>query len=114
MSGLIALFHAKELGEALHKIPYLVNIFQNSSNKKSVWYLKAFVMARDAELIPSITCENGFFNCKTEDERVELKDVYTKYFQSPQANSIKLHEACLDGKLYEYIGGIVKLMKKFN
>ena len=51
MSGLIALFHAKELGEALHKIPYLVNILQNSSNKKSVWYLKAFVMARDAELI---------------------------------------------------------------
>ena len=113
-SGLIALFHAKGLGGALRNIPYLEDILRNSSFKKSVWHLKAFVMARDAKLIPSIACDYGFFNCKTEDERAELKDVYTKYFQSFQANPIKLHEVCLDGKLYEYVGGIVKLKKKFN
>ena len=113
-SGLIALFHAKGLGGALRNIPYLEDILRNSSIKKSVWHLKAFVMARDAKLILPAACDYGFFNCKTEDERAELKDVYTKYFQSFQANPIKLHEACLDGKLYEYGGGIVKLKKKFN
>ena len=113
-SGLIALFNAKGLGGALRNIPYLEDILRNSSIKKSVWHLKAFVMARDAKLILSAAWDYGFFNCKTEDERAELKDVYTKYFQSPQANPIKLHEACLDGKLYEHVGCTVKLKKKFN
>lgn len=39
---------------------------------KSVWYLKKFVMESDGELIPSVTYDYGFFNCKTEAERMTL------------------------------------------
>lgn len=56
----------------------------------------------------------GFSNCKTEEENVELKDVYRTFFDLRDADPIKLHEAAIEGRLFEYVGGLVKLKKKFR
>jgi len=82
---------------------------------KSVWDLKQFVVADmpDSDPVPSVSVDYGFFNCRNEEEAAQLKEVYKKFFEEgSNGDPLKLHEACLQGKIYDYVRTTVKLKGK--
>ena len=83
-------------------------------SNKSVWDLKQYVMATDGVLIPPVGADYGFYYCQTKEEQTQLKEVYKKFFALPNADPIKLHEAAIGGRLFEYVGGLVKLKENFQ
>jgi hypothetical protein len=58
--------------------------------------LKPFVVADDPDsvLVPSAGADYGFFNCRNEEKKVKLKEVYKKVFEDSNGDPLKLHEAC--------------------
>ncbi|KAJ7044984.1 hypothetical protein C8F04DRAFT_520702 [Mycena alexandri] len=117
-STLIALFDSKKLGTRAKEIPHLEVVLKGSPRAfQSVWYLKQFVASRQEgkRRIPSIAVDYGFLNClKDEAEHTLLEDLYHQLFTLPRArfDPMQLHEACIQGKLYEYAEGLLKLRKK--
>ena len=112
-SSLIALFHAKNLGTDLRNIRHLEDVLEHCSvSHKSVWDLKQYVLARTICLVPSVSMDYGFINCKSEEERIKLKEVYKAFFDLYDADPIGLHEAAIGGRLFDYVGGFMKLPKK--
>ncbi|KAJ6601300.1 hypothetical protein DFH09DRAFT_1127382 [Mycena vulgaris] len=115
-SALLPLFDSKGLREEREAIPFLEEVLKGSPTMfQSVWYLKQFVNAKEEGItpIPSITVDYGFMNClNNEAEKVLLKDLYTQIFELPRVDPMKLHEACIQGKLYDHIGQLLKLKKK--
>jgi hypothetical protein len=115
-STLIALFDAKGLKSQRQSIQYLEDVLSGLPNGNiSVWDLKQYIVAEDAEdveLIRSVSVDYGFINCKNEEENQELKEVYKQFFSQYRADPVELHEACIAGRLFEYVGGFVELNKK--
>jgi hypothetical protein len=112
-SSLIALFHAKGLGADLRNIRHLEDVLKHCSvSRKSVWKLKQYVLAEKIRLVPSIAVDYGFINCKSEEEQNKLKEVYKAFFDLRHADPIGLHEAAIGGRLFDYVGGFMKLPKK--
>ncbi|KAJ7584343.1 hypothetical protein C8J56DRAFT_789721 [Mycena floridula] len=99
----LALPHHADFEDVLRKFP-----------RKSVWYLKDFVLSDQQEPIPSIPMDYGFRNCRNEDEKRELKDIYAKILRPLGAAPLKLHAAAIQGKLFEHVGGLVELNPKFK
>ncbi|KAJ7485132.1 hypothetical protein B0H11DRAFT_2018238 [Mycena galericulata] len=96
--------------------PYLEDVLSGSPRMfKSVWYLKQHVQAEDSvrsNIVPSITVDYGFMNCKSDTEYQDLKDLYKSVFVRSDANPLELHEACLSGSLYRYVLGLFPELKK--
>ncbi|KDQ50000.1 hypothetical protein JAAARDRAFT_165152 [Jaapia argillacea MUCL 33604] len=117
-SSIIALFDAHGLTARRQAFPYLEEVLQGSPHTfKSVWNLKNYVLAQldeDELLIPSIRVDYGFLNCKSTGELAQLKDIYRQVLQRPDANPLELHQACISGRLYQHVGGMMKLKKKFQ
>ncbi|KAB5590965.1 hypothetical protein CTheo_5581 [Ceratobasidium theobromae] len=79
-----------------------------SRNRKSVWFLKDFVLADDetarkAKDTSSIGLDYGFSNCQNVDEVIALRNAYKQVFAPIDADPLALHEACLQGTLFEYV-----------
>jgi hypothetical protein len=55
----------------------------------------------------------GFMNCKTREQSAALKDVYRQFFQHRDGDPMKLHEAAIQGKLFQFVGSILKLKRSF-
>jgi hypothetical protein len=115
-SCLISLFDVKGLGSQLQNIRHLEDVLENCSvSTKSIWSLKQYVVSTvDVPLMPSVGADYGFYNCKTEEESTALKDVYRTFFNLHGSDPLKLHEAAIDGRLFQYVGPVVKLKKKFK
>lgn len=117
-SRLGTLFKSKGLGAVLSGFDFLEDVLALSPRQNfSVWDLKQLIVADEVEgeqarIIPSVTVDYGFMNCKSQDEVLNLKGVYTAYFRRIDANPPDLHQACIKRKLYEYISGLVKLQDK--
>ncbi|KAF7347379.1 MYND-type domain-containing protein [Mycena venus] len=116
-SALTSLFNSKGLTAQTEAIPHLEEVLKRSPRVfHSVCYLKQFVLAQGegAEPIPSVTLDYGFINCIDEAETSRLKDLYRQIFALPRARAdlMKLHEACVQGKLYDYVGQLVKFQKR--
>ena len=96
---------------SLHLADFLANA---PHMYKSVWNLKQFVFADDPDSVPvpSVKVDYGFFNCRNEEEVVQLKEVYKKFFEYSDGDPLKLHEACLQGKIYDYVRTTLKLKGK--
>ena len=125
--SLIQLFSSKNI--SLEPFgSHLADFLANSPHmNKSVWDLKQFVLAEtsDSNPIPSVTADYGFFNCQNEAEVAQLKEAYKKFFEDSSGDPLKLHEACLQGKIYDYVvkktlklkgydqGPLFQLMKNF-
>ncbi|CAE6480215.1 unnamed protein product [Rhizoctonia solani] len=116
-SSLPALFSANEL---TIKNPFILDILGGTPRvNKSVWDLKQFALGDYQKLIPSVTVDYGFMNCgdpqsqETESVIHSLKQVYKRVFTAPNANPLKLHEACLQGKLFQYVRGVVQVDLRF-
>jgi len=101
--------HTKELVSKLEA-------FLSEEHRKSVWYLKQFVISEDdtAGLVPAVGVDYGFWNCKSQEDKQDLKKVYRQFFSHRDTNPVDLHNAAIQGNLFEYVGKFVKLRKKFK
>ena len=113
--SLVQLFSSKNINLekfSLHLADFLANA---PLMNKSVWNLKQFVVAdeQDSVPVPSIKVDYGFINCRNEEEEVQLKEVYKNIFkEDSNADPLKMHEACLQGKIYDYVTTTLKLKEK--
>ena len=106
--SLVQLFRSKNISLSVHLADFLANALHMN---KSVWDLKQFVVADepDSVPVPSVRVDYGFFNCRNEDEELQLKEVYKKFFEEDSnGDPLKLHEACLQGKIYDYVRTTLK------
>ncbi|KAK7063765.1 MYND-type domain-containing protein [Favolaschia claudopus] len=115
-SGLMALFSSRGLQLQTDRIPHLSAILERSPKVfPSVCYLKQFVAAQGetSELILSVAVDYGFRNCENEHEKSRLKELYKQVFTLPRPRSdlMRLHHVCIQGKLYNHIGQLIKLRK---
>lgn len=91
-----------------------------SSGHKSVWSLKQFVLAKpEDETKPPLPCwpvraDYGFFNCTHAGEVADLKAVYKQFFVDKGGDPILLHNAAITGKIFDYVGVVMKLKGKFQ
>jgi hypothetical protein len=119
-SSLIALFDSKGLKTRLLQFPRLEEFLRGSPHFfESVWYLKQFVSLEEEKATISVEVDYGFINCKTVQERLALKEVYKEvlvggFLQEGYGDPMHLHDACVGGRLFEYVGGLVDLKKKFS
>jgi hypothetical protein len=74
---------------------------------KSVYYLKQYALSESVDLLRSVNADYGFVNCRTEDEKRRLKNIYRKLIKNPQFDPRDLHEACLAGKIFDYVKSIL-------
>jgi len=112
-SSLITLLDSRGLQTERKKIVHLEDVLEGSPRSfKSVWYLKQVVAARDIAVTSSVAVDYGFVNCRGDNEELVLKESYKRYFEHPDGNPVRLHEAAIAGKTLECIEGVVKLNKK--
>jgi hypothetical protein len=74
---------------------------------KSVYYLKQYALSESAKLQSSVDVDYGFMNCRTEDEKRQLKHIYRKLIKTSQFDPQDLHEACIAGKIFDYVRSIL-------
>ncbi|KAM0161986.1 hypothetical protein ACHAPG_002003 [Botrytis cinerea] len=102
---LIKLMDSKGLKETRSRFGFLEQFLSvpPSGSQPSIWSLKQFVaIDNPAEFLPSRTLEvdYGFINCQTFEEICILLEIYKRLLKV--ANPLALHEACLDGRLFEF------------
>ncbi|KAM3151938.1 hypothetical protein ABEW05_007674 [Botrytis cinerea] len=102
---LIKLMDSKGLKETRSRFRFLEQFLSvpPSGPQPSIWSLKQFVaIDNPAEFLPSPTLEvdYGFINCQTFEEICILLEIYKRLLKV--ANPLALHEACLDGRLFEF------------
>ena len=112
--SLVQLFSSKNINLeqfGLHLADFLANA---PHINKSVWDLKQFVVANEPDIVPvpAVKADYGFFNCRNKEEEVQLKEVYKKVFENSNGDPLKLHQACLQGKIEDYVRATLKLKKK--
>lgn len=83
---------------------------------KSVWSLKDFVCAEHNVGEPlrpdrTISWDYGVFNCSNQQEMAALLKAYKQVLTRPDADPLALHEACVTGKLFEYVNKFASGLK---
>ena len=93
---------------------HLADFLADAPGIKTVWDLKQFVVLDEPDNVPNlpVKVDYGFFNCRNKEEEVQLKEVYKVFFEDSNGDPFKLHEACLQGKIYDYVRMTLKLKKK--
>ena len=112
--SLVQLFSSKNINLEEFN-PHLADFLANAPYmNKSVWNLKQFAVADEPDSIPvpSVKFDYGFLNCRNEEEEVQLKEVYKKVFEDSDGDPLKLHEACIQGRIYDYVRTTLKLKGK--
>ncbi|KAF9002491.1 hypothetical protein BDQ17DRAFT_1280385 [Cyathus striatus] len=97
--------------------PHLEQFLNNPFAHYSVWDLKQFVVAAEGSMEPAmpIMVDYGFINCKDNVEMKELKEVYKAYFSArDRSDPAELHQACIQGKIFDHVGSVTKLSDKFK
>ncbi|CAG8616088.1 3980_t:CDS:1 [Funneliformis mosseae] len=84
-----------------------IEIQAHQQPKKSVYYLKQYVLSESVGLQNSVWADYGFMNCRTENETRQLKQMYKKLIKTPQFDPRDLHKACLAGKIFNYVRSIL-------
>ncbi|KAF9007804.1 hypothetical protein BDZ89DRAFT_1079239 [Hymenopellis radicata] len=75
----------------------------------SVWDLKCSILGTDVPPVRSVVADYGFMNCRTQDDREALADVYRAAFGHKDMDEVELHRACLRGETLEYVKRFVPL-----
>jgi len=112
--SLLQLFSSKNINLEQFGLQLADFLANGPRMNKSVWNLKQFVIADepDSVPVPPVRVDYGFFNCRNEEEVIQLKEVYKRVFEDSNGDPLKLHDACLQGKIYDYVRTILKLKKK--
>ncbi|CAE6479680.1 unnamed protein product [Rhizoctonia solani] len=110
-SSLPALFSTHSLPIAN---PLVLDVLGDVPHRtKSVWNLKQFALGYYQQLTLPVSVDYGFSNCGDEETIYSLQQVYRKLFVGANANPLKLHEACLQGKLFEHVKQLIRIDPKF-
>jgi hypothetical protein len=106
-STMVELFETYGLG---YEVISLRNIrsFMGSVGKRhqSVWELKRFTRLSDPEPMRAVIGDYGFRNCWGPQERIALRRMYTDFFSSGE-DEMKLHQACVKGRLAQFLESIL-------
>ncbi|KAL6166379.1 hypothetical protein ACJQWK_07732 [Exserohilum turcicum] len=73
---------------------------------QSVWELKRFTRMNAADPHRAVVNDYGFMNCEDARQRMQLRDIYQKYFERGE-NEMKLHEACISGTLGSFLESVL-------
>ncbi|QRW13110.1 MYND Zn-finger protein [Ceratobasidium sp. AG-Ba] len=100
-------------GQEIHS-PYIRDVLVSMKCTKYVWNLKEFAcadddMRRDSKPALPICADYGFFNCKNKEEESCLRNVYKNILDRLDSDPLALHQACLQGKLFEHCSKLVNL-----
>ncbi|KAG6916485.1 hypothetical protein DXG01_006679 [Tephrocybe rancida] len=117
---LIRLIDSRGLQSRRSGFPFLEGIVSQLP-VKLVWRLKRLVeiTAEQIEVMPAlrppraILLDYGFVNCVDESETEDLKAVYKQVFDT-RTNPLVLHEACMQGKLFDFVEKTVPSKKKLT
>jgi len=69
----------------------------------SAYYLIQAVYADIFPSLPAVLVDYGFLNCKTNEQETCLLGLYQGLIKFTSAKPIELHEACMKGKLADFI-----------
>ncbi|KAJ3504655.1 hypothetical protein NLJ89_g7824 [Agrocybe chaxingu] len=115
-SQLIKLFQAKGWGPSIARFPYLEGVLEKSPNCPSVWELKQYlIMDAEGHLmppLPTVSLDYGYFNCLNREEEEELSAAYRAFYAKRDADPLALQQAAVEGNIFEYMCGVVKLKNK--
>lgn len=83
--------------------------------RKSVWDLKHRMdklkeggpAAQDAPA-RSVAVDYGYRNCRKHEDTRKLDNVYKSFFAHPRADPMALHDACIQGKLLQYLAPFMR------
>ncbi|RBQ72072.1 hypothetical protein FVER14953_14019 [Fusarium verticillioides] len=93
-----------------HKIAQLRNFEHHmgivATCYHSVWELKRFTKLADPHPMRAVDVDYGFVKCSTARERLLLRQIYTDYFSRGE-DEMKLHEACVSGRLAEFLESVL-------
>ncbi|QRV98532.1 MYND Zn-finger protein [Ceratobasidium sp. AG-Ba] len=94
--------------------PYIRDLLCDMQMRNSVWDLKEFACGDDAlrgDIEPAlpICVDYGFFNCMDSGEEIALREVYKDILGRPDSDALALHQACLQGKIFDYCSKLVVL-----
>ncbi|KZP17689.1 hypothetical protein FIBSPDRAFT_864673 [Athelia psychrophila] len=115
-SSLIALMDKCGLRARREGITHLEDVLSHPA-LKSVWWLKLFVLVepdRRPQPVRAVNIDYGFMNCKQPQDQEDLRAIYKMFFESENGDPIALHNAAGAGEIFEYVGGVVKLKKRFR
>ncbi|KAI6137194.1 hypothetical protein F5141DRAFT_1231066 [Pisolithus sp. B1] len=103
-NNLVALMDAKGLGRKRKEVRHLEGfMWMVDYCCPTVWHLRFFLKSPDVDPPGYVAAHYGFFNCKTTEEQHFLKGVYTELLESPMVDPMKMHAACIKGKLYGFV-----------
>ncbi|KAJ8689537.1 hypothetical protein PTI98_012435 [Pleurotus ostreatus] len=111
----LSLFKTKKI---LVPTPTIEEFLKGSNSLYSVWKLKQFVLGTDDSVLRaarSVWVDYGFINCASDAERLDLKSIYKSVFQStkyPTMDPLELHQACISGKLFDFVGQFYTFKEK--
>ncbi|CAG8512608.1 8654_t:CDS:1 [Ambispora leptoticha] len=74
---------------------------------KSVYNLKQYALSESVDLARPVYADYGFMNCRTKEENRQLRNMYNKLVKTPQFDPRDLHEACVTGKIFNYVSAIL-------
>ena len=114
---LIQLMDSKGLKKLRSRLPFLEGFLSvpPAGPHLSVWSLKQFLEINDPvdhPPVPSVTFDYGFMNCHTFEETCTLMEIYGKVLKT--ANPLALHLACLDGDLFQFASGYVRMEESWR
>ncbi|KAJ3570741.1 hypothetical protein NP233_g4207 [Leucocoprinus birnbaumii] len=98
-----------------HDDPCIIDVLSGSPYRnKSVWNLKQYIVGKvihgpdDMSIRPirPVMADYGFEKCSTKEEHRLLFDLYRKYFDQETHTPLELHNACIQGRLFEFFVGI--------
>ncbi|CAE6437777.1 unnamed protein product [Rhizoctonia solani] len=94
--------------------PFVLDILGGVPRQtKSIWNLKQFALGYYQQLTVPVSIDYGFSNCEDEETIYSLQQVYRRIFVEAGVNPLKLHEACLQGNLFEYAKQLTRIDPKF-
>lgn len=62
--------------------------------------------------IPTITCDYGFANCNTLEDKCTLVEIYRQVLG--RANPMDLHQACITGRLFWFASAFLEMDQEYN
>lgn len=78
--------------------------------RQSCYSLKQFLACEDnlttGPVLP-VAVDYGWFACQTAMQKLEWKSTYKRLFESSGHRDLALHEACIKGKIFEYVQKIL-------
>ncbi|KAL9619822.1 MAG: hypothetical protein Q9160_005562 [Pyrenula sp. 1 TL-2023] len=114
---LIQLMDSKGLKKLRSHLPFLEGFLSvpPTGAQPSVWDLKQFLEINDPvdnPPAPSVYFDYGFINCESFEDTCILMEIYRKVLET--ANPLKLHKACITGKLYQFASRFFRMEERWG